>query len=454
MLDRKIKPTTEKTIKFDPPSLSVFSLSNGLSVYFVQKNELPIIRINLLLYSGSRVDPEKLKGLANLTSMCIDEGAGGMTAVELADEFEMLGTHISVGADDDIIQLSMQVLSGNFEPAFSLFSKVLLTPNLFEKEYDQEKRKLITTLLQLKDDPDYLADTSFEHIIFGNTNPYANPTLGTKETINNISLENLKAFYKNNFSPKNSSLIVVGNINESELKSKLENQLGAWKTKYDNLVFNDVKTTLNKDIIIVNKPGSVQTEIRIGYVIGRRNKENYFQRLLLNTILGGQFSSRINLNLREKHGYTYGAHSRIGYYQHSGFFQVSTSVGIENSVKALEQIFIELNEIRNGVSKVEVDFAKDTITKRFPLGFETYGQISQNIKTLLLHKLDYSYLDEYISRIKEVERNKINNEATVCIKPDEMAVVLVCDKTRINNNELEKFNREIKELEFDDLFNS
>ena len=453
MPDRSKKPTTQKEISFNLPSLSKFTLSNGIDVYFVNKNDLPIVRINFLLYSGSCIDPEKLKGLANLTAMCIDEGAGGLSAIELADELEMLGTHISINADDDVIQLSMQTLIGNFKPALKLFSKVVTSPNLSETEYEKQKRKLVTTLLQLKDDPDYLADTSFQHIIYGKSHPYANPTLGFKESVDKITISDLKSFYKNNFAPRNSTIIVTGSITEKELKLYLEDEFGNWNSQSQNVIFEETEIKPTNKLTIINKPGSVQTEIRVGYVTGKRNQENYFQKLLLNTILGGQFSSRINLNLREKHGYTYGAHSRMSYYQHSGFFQVSTSVGIENSFNALNEILNELNEIRNGVKQTEVDFAKDAITKRFPLGFETYGQISQNIKTLLLHNLEYSYFNEYVQSINGVDIKDINSEAIQSIKPDEMAIVLVGDKDKIGLTGLEKFSREIHVLEFDALFN-
>lgn len=451
MFDRSNKPIPKKTIRFNLPLLKSFTLSNDLNVYFIQKNELPIIRISLILYCGSRVDPKGFNGLANLTAMCIDEGAGGLTAVDLADALEMLGTHISVNADTDTLQLSMQTLSNNFEPALKLFSAVAISPNLYEKEFDQQKRKILTTLLQLKDDPDYLADTLFEYNIFGTDHPYAYPTLGTQESISKVSLEGIKSFYKNNFSPNNSSVVIVGKINETELRSHLENHLGNWTTKSLNNLFNYKETKSNNNLIIVNKPGSVQTEIRVGYAVGKRNQDNYFQRLILNTILGGQFSSRINLNLREKHGYTYGAHSRISYHQHSGYFQVSTSVGIENSTNALTQIFKELNEIRNGVSQVEVDFAKDALTKRFPLSFETYGQISQNLKPLLLHNLDYSYFRKYVTAVNDVNKNDIEAEAISIIRPDEMSIVLVCDEEKIQKSELDKFKREIKTLKFDKL---
>ena len=431
MLDRTKKPAAKKEIQFNLPALSKFTLSNGINVYLINKTDLPIVRINLLLYCGSRIDPEKLNGLANLTAMCIDEGAGGLTAIELADELETLGTHISISTDDDVIQLSMQTLKDNFKPALKLFSKVVVSPNLSETEFEKQRRKLITTLLQLKDDPDYLADISFQHIIFGKSHPYRNPTLGIKESVEKISLSDLKEFYMNSFSSGNSSIIVAGSISEPELKSYLENEFGKWNSKTKSILFNESEIKSDNKLTIINKPGSVQTEIRIGYVTGKRNQENYFQRLLLNTILGGQFSSRINLNLRENKGYTYGAHSRFNYLKEAAQFEVSTSVGSDNTGNAIKEILNELKKIKVGITDKELDFARSSLIRRYPGNFETYGQISANLVSLVLHSLPDNYFNTYIDSLSKLNIEDVNKAATGNIFPEKLSVLAVGDKNLI-----------------------
>ncbi len=169
-------------------------------------------------------------------------------------------------------------------------------------------------------------------------------------------------------------------------------------------------------------------------------------------MLGGQFSSRINLVLREKHGYTYGAHSRISYYKNSGLFQVYTSVGIENTSKAHSLILDELSKLREGITDNELEFAKDTLTKRFPLNFETYGQIAQNLRSLITHNLDYKYFSEYNSRVKRVNRHDVESEIIDFIQPERMTVILVCDKKKTDIDELTKTGREVQIINYNELF--
>lgn len=452
MINRSTKPIPGKEITFKLPPLRILTLSNGLKVYFIQKKELPIARISLLIFSGSKFDPSGFKGLANLTSMCIDEGAGGLTAVELADEFELLGTNVGISTDADEIQISLQSLSNNFESALGLFSKIITSPALLDKEFEQEKRKLLTRLLQLDDEPDYLADTAFDYIVFGKDSFYSMPSLGTKATVNNIQIDSVRNFYGKYFSPLNSAIVVVGSIDMEILEKILDDSLKNWKSNYRETKLSLKKNNPVNQIYLVDKPGSVQTEIRVGYETGKRNEDKFFQRLILNTVLGGQFSSRINLVLREKHGYTYGAHSRISYYKNSGLFQVYTSVGIENTSKALSLILDELSKLREGITDNELEFAKDTLTKRFPLNFETYGQIAQNLRSLITHNLDYKYFSEYNSRVKSVNRHDVESEIIDFIQPERMTVILVCDKKKTDIDELTKTGREVKIINYNELF--
>ena len=450
-LDRSKKPSPYGEIKFKLPQIERFRLKNDLNVLFVRKGNLPVLRFTLIAGSGSKFDPTGKKGLANLFARVLDEGAGDYNAFELSEEMDILGSSFNISCFNDNVHLTLQTLTENLDRSLELFGTIISQPHLDEKSFEREKRKTLTQIQQIQDSPEDIADIAFDRIIFGEENPYAYSSIGSNDDVSNLSQKDVKSFYENNFLPGNSTLIIVGDSTKNELEKKLNKYLSEWKStkKISELKYPSRKVNLS--VYLIHKEGSVQTEIRIGHLSAKRDNEKFFAKHLLNLILGGQFSSRINLNLREKHGYTYGAHSRISYYQHSGFFQVSTSVGIENSVNALSEIFKELIEIRNGVSQTEVDFAKDTITKRFPLGFETYGQISQNIKTLLLHDLEYSYFSEYVPMITKVETEEINREAIDLIKPDEMAIVLVGDKEKIGLKELAKFNREINALEFDEL---
>ena len=447
-VNRKLKPLPKDEIEFSLPEIQSFTLDNKLKVFFVQKNELPILQLNLVLNGGSKTDPNDKKGLANLTAMTIDEGAGKYNALELSDEFDTLGSHFNVGASQDNIFLSLQTVKENFERSFDLFSSVLLKPRFTEKDFDREKRKVLIKLLQLKDEPDQIADAAYEHLIFGKDHPYSYITLGDEKSVGNISIENVKLFYTLNFKPDNSSLIVVGDSNIEELKEYLNLFLVKWKPG-NTTSFQVGNASRNKtQIFIVHKEGAVQSEIRIGHSSSLRDEKNYYEKNLLNNILGGQFSSRINLNLREKRGYTYGASSRFTYYKNAAHFIISTSVGSENTGNAVKEILNELHSIRNGVDEKELEFAKSSIIRKFPSNFETNKQIASHLTAKYIFSLPDDYFNNYIENIMSVSLNEVKQDAEENIFPEEAVILVVGDKNKVVNQLEELSLGKAKIIEF------
>ncbi len=450
-LNRSNKPQPGNKINFNPPDFHNFKLNNGLEVYFIPKTELPIVRINLVLNCGSRYDPVNLKGLANLVSMCIDEGAGEYNALQLSDEIDLIGAHFSVYSDDDSIYITLQVLAEHFDKGFELFKKVLLLPHFNEKDFEREKRKVLTRLIQFRDEPEYLATTAFEFLLFGKDDPYASPIPGFDSTVNSVSNNDLKNYYSSYFGAENAAIVVVGSINENELRSSLNILSDEWN---NNVRQKDIQSELSltdKRLFIVDKKDSVQTEIRTGHLTSKRNKKDYFNKLMFNLVLGGQFTSRINLNLREKHGYTYGASSRFNYYKDAGIFNVSTSVGIENTANALDEIFSELEKIKNGVSEEELKFAKLSIIRKFPANFESYGQVASNFVGKIIYGLPDDYLDTYIEKINSVKLPEVNEAANKSILTGSLITVLVGDFRKISEQlKTDKYG-EIVKLNYEQL---
>ena len=428
MIDRKIKPEAKSEISFNLPKPNDFILENGLRVIFIYKDKLPLVRFNLMLNAGSKYDPENKSGLSYLTSLVLDEGADGMNALQLSDEFDILGSSFNISTDNDLVNLSLQTLSENFDRSLELFSKVLLKPRFNDDDFNREKKKLITRIMQSKDEPDYLADQIFDRVILGNSNSYSSPVSGYEETVESISVDEVKLHYARFFSPSNSSLIVVGDLDQYELIKLLNKYFSNWQDVKNNSTISLSSAEPSNKIYLHHKSDSVQTEIRVGHITSKRNQKDFFQRYLLNTILGGQFTSRINLNLRERNGYTYGATSRFQYFKDTAFFEASTSVGIENTVNALKEILFELDNIHNGVSEKELGFAKSSITKKFPLNFETYRQIASGVAGKILYNLPDNYFDTYIHNINSVSKDDVDKAAREFIMNDKLSIVLVGDK--------------------------
>lgn len=451
-IDRKRRPSSSGEINFVLPTVQTYQLSNGLKIYFSEKNELPLIRINFLVNSGSRFDPENLKGLSNLLALCIDEGAAKYDALQLADEFEMLGAQFSISSDPDITVLSLQVLRENFIPALKLLGSVITEPHLNEDDFSREKRKVLTKLEQVKAEPDYITEISFEYFLFGSDSPYAYPVLGIEPTVQNIQIEFVRKLYQKKFSPFNSSIVVVGNIESKSLQTELNAAFGNWNvnTTVEEPLINLTKS--QRKIYIVNKKDALQTEIRTGHLSSKRSEKDFFQKQIINLVLGGQFSSRLNLNLREKNGYTYGISSRFNYFKEAGYFAVSTSVDVENTSNALREIYSEINKIRDGITEDELVFSKSSLTKRFPANFETYRQIASNISSKIINNLPDNYFETYIGRVNSVSLDDVNNITIDSIHPEELITILVGDSNKILGqiNEVE-FGESIV-LEFEDVF--
>jgi zinc protease len=363
--------------------------------------------------------------------MVMDEGADGMSSLEISDAFDMLGSNFSIHSDTESVNLGLQSLTENFETSMDIFSKVLLNPDFNNPDFKREKKKIITRLMQLRDEPDYLAEQIFELRLFGSNNPYAFPTLGYDDEIDLLKNENIKDFYSRKFSPEVSNLVAVGSLNFDTLIEVLENKFSNWKRPTDKVTLTGTKSANRKMIFLFDKKDSVQSEIRIGHTSQVRNSKDYFQRLILNTVLGGQFTSRINLNLRENKGYTYGAFSHFSYLKEEAYFYVSTSVGIENTVNAIKEIYSELEKIQEGITDDELEFAKSSIIRNFPSNFETYRQITNNLSSRVLHNLPDDYFNTYIDNVYSVKSEQIKIAAQKFINPDNALCVIVGDKDKL-----------------------
>ena len=429
--DRNIIPSPSEIKPFIVPEDEKFELENGLQIYHVKKSDLPIVLINVVINSGSKFDPVNKKGTFNLLSMCIDEGAGEFNSLELSEQFDLLGISFSIYCNSDNIQIKLQTLKENFNKAMGLLAKVLVEPHLKVDDFEREKRKILTRLKQLQDDPEYLANVSFESILLGDKNPYSFPVLGYEKNIDKIVNDDINLNYRNFVLPNNSFVIATGDIDKNELVETFNKNLSGWDSNnFKNYLQIEDKNDIQK-VYIVGKEDSVQTEIRIGQHSSGRNSKDYFAKHLMNTTLGGQFTSRINLNLREKHGYTYGAGSNFNYYKENAYFSVYTSVGIEDTNNALIEIFRELHNIRKGVSEEELNFAKSSIVRKFPSNFETYKQITSNIAGKIIFNLADDYFRNYIENINSITLEDVNKAAVENIFPDRMTTILVGDKIKL-----------------------
>ena len=447
MINRTVPPTEKGNISFDIPKINLVKSSTGAQVYFVQKEKLPIIQLSVLFSCGSKFDPVDKRGLAYLTSLMFDEGAAEYDALQLNNEFEKLGTVLSVSSDHDIFSLSILSLKENFQRSIELLSKIINQPRFEEKDFKREKKKLLDRILQLKDEPSYIASTVFDSLIFKNSY-YEFPEIGIERGVNEITIDDIISFYRENILKSNLQIVVTGNITEAELLELIDKYLiKNTNTLKQPKFLQPVKN--NTNFYLIDKKDSAQSEIRIGHISKPRNAKDFYATIIMNTLLGGQFSSRINLNLREQKGFTYGANSSFNYLRDAGYFEVSTAVNIQNSGEAISEILKELNAVRLNITKEEIRFAKSYLVKQFPSRFETYTQIAKNIVSLIVHSLPTDYYNGYTVNLESTTEGEIFEAANDNIFPNQLIVLAVGDKKLIEPQLKMISNGNLTELDLD-----
>ena len=446
IIERNKKPPVKGGINFRLPNIEKFVLNNGLEVLFVKKDKLPIIKLSLIIDAGSYRDRKGKEGLSYLTALLVDEGAGPFNALELDNEIETLGSSIDLSVDPDTTLISLQSLTENFEKTLELFSYIVKEPHFDEVNFEREKKKHLTKILQSFDDPSYIAENAFQKVIFKNS-CYEAPILGYTESVNSLQNDMVKQFYQEFYSSNNSKLVVVGNIELEALRDLLNNCFEDWvlKTKisFDKKKFN----TESARVYFIDKEGSAQSEITAGNLTKQRYAADFLAARIGNTILGGQFSSRINLNLREDKGYTYGAQSALNYTKLSGYFTVQTSVQREFTVQAINEIHKEIEGVNTGITQAEVDFAKSYLIKRFPSIFETYSQIVQNLISKVEFELPDDYFNTYIDNLSGVNKKQIEKAAQEYFLSDNIQYFIVGDKKTIWNDLAKIKDLEVIELD-------
>lgn len=427
MLNRSIKPEPKAEVEFNLPSVSKLALNNGVELLYIRKNNLPLISLSLISSAGCKFDPNEKKGLSILTASLADEGAGDLDSLQFSEALEFLGSSVSVSSDSDSMFIGLLTLTENFDKSLKLYSDVIKKPRFDEKDFLREKKKASIRVLQYKDNPGYLASVIFEKLIFGNI-PYGLPDIGTDITIERIHNGDIKLFYETLITPDNSVLVAIGNIDQNELLDKLNSTFSDWN-KYPPPIFEmSPPESARPGIYFVHKKDAAQTELRIGHLSSGRNSSDYFAKMVLNNILGGQFSSRINLNLREDKGYTYGASSAFSYNQQAASFCVSAAVNIQNTADSITEILYELDRIRKDVNDKELRLSKSSIIRKFPSLFETYGQISRNLINKIIFSLPDDYYEQFAGNVKRVELHDVIKAAVTNILPDKLIILAVGER--------------------------
>ena len=427
--DRSKPPTIGAPPRLNLPEIQKRMLSNGLAVWLVESHEVPLVQINLLLKAGASDDPAGKFGLASLTAAMLDEGAGSRSSLELADAVDFLGASLATTASFDASAVRLNVPVARLKDALPLMADVVLRPTFPAAELERLRQERLTALLQAKDDPASVAPLAFARTVFGATHRYGTGIAGSEATLKGFTVQDLKSFHTSMYQPGNSVLLVVGDVQLDAIVPQLEMQFGSWKgTGPARTPVPQAPQVAQGQITIVDMPGAEQSQIRIGWVGVPRSTPDYFTIEVLNTILGGSFTSRLNQNLREEHQYSYGASSRFDMRLSAGAFQAGAGVQTDKTAEALKEFFNELNGILKPVPEEELTKAKNYAALSFPSEFETSGDLSSKMEEMVIYNLPDRYFGGYIDNLQKVTAPAVQKVAGTHIQPKRFAVVVVGDR--------------------------
>jgi len=435
---RNTPPLPGPTPTLELPVPQQFNLPNGLRVLLVEQHSLPIVSINIIAISGSDRNPVEYPGLASFTADMLDEGTVTRSPLKIAVDADQIGASLASASSTDFAYVASRTLKRNLNAAFELVTDVLLNPVFAPNEIERIRHDRLTQILQQKDNPGTLATKFFFNAVYGSSHPYGYIDVGTEESNRAITQDLLARFYRAGYFAANSALVVAGDITESELRTLAGKYLGNWNGAGSLCAPPDITYKPSRRIVIVERPDASQTVLRIGHVGVPHSHPDYAALDVMNTALGGLFSSRINQNLREKHGYTYGATSAFFFRRGFGPFLIGTSVRTDATAPAIVEIFNEIDKMRQSeITPEELIAAKDSIARSLPGQFETTPESASSIGQLFVHNLPLTYYHDLPKKIDQVTAVDVQRAAQNHLKPQEMVIVAVGDRHCIES-ELDK----------------
>ena len=414
------------------PTPQRFTLANGLTVLLVEQHKRPVVTANLVVLSGSEANPLDKPGLAAFTAAMLDAGTERRGAPEIADSVAQIGAVLTSGSNSDFSSAEVRTLTTTVDAAFDLLADVSLHPAFAEKEIERLRSTRLTQLQQQRDNPNAIASRVLNDALYGPQHPYGFIELGTRHSLESLSREDLLAFWRRGYTPANSALVLAGDLTQEQARSLAEKHFGTWGGSASTQRLPAVRAAEARRIIIVDRGSSPQTALRLGEIGVPRASPDYVPLSIMNTALGGIFTSRINLNLRERHGYTYGASSAFVFRRGPGPFLIGAGVRTDATAPAVKEIFNELGRIRaEDLSPQELALAKDALARSLPGEFETNAEAARSIGSLFVYDLPLDYYGTLPQSIQAVTAGEVHRVANQYLQPDRIVVVAVGDRSRI-----------------------
>ena len=432
-LDRSRPPHLPPAPRPVLPRMTSLKLANGLELDVVEMHAAPVVDVTLLVRAGAVRDPDDLPGLATFTANMLDEGAGRRTSLQIAEEVDYLGATLSANGGIEVSQVNLHAPKTVIGEALDVFADVVLRPTFPDSEVARQRELRKTALLQLRDQPNSIAPLAFNAVLFGPGHPYGRPANGNEASTAALDRARVAEFHTRWYRPNNARLLFVGDITPAEAHALAEARFGGWAAaEVPAPPSPSPKPAAARAIYIVDKPGAPQSVIRIGNVGVPRSTPDYFPIQVMNTLLGGAFTSRLNQNLREAHGYTYGATSGFEMRRLAGPFRAGASVGTAVTDSAVVEFLKELRRIRDAeVPADELAKTRQLLALGLPGDFETSAATAQRFVDVLANDLPPDTWDRYVDGVEAVTAADVQRVARTAIDPDHFVMLVVGDRAAI-----------------------
>jgi zinc protease len=448
---RAQRPPAGPPPEFKLPTFQRAELKNGLAVYVVEEHGVPMVAAALVVRAGSAHEPAKEAGLASLTYALLDEGAGNYSNLQLANEFAALGAQVETFAAREYGAVGVELLKKHADRGLDLLSTMVRKPTFAQADFDRVRAQHVAALKAREGDPGAIADVIGQALVFGGDHPYGHDESGTAATLEKLSASRVKKFWNDNAGPKNAALILTGDITLDEAKALADKHFGKWSGgAKPPKAPPDPKARDAMKIAIVDVPGAPQTAVRLGRAVMARGDADEAAMIVFNEIFGGNFSSRLNLKLREEKQWTYGAFSFADRRLGKGPFGVATAVQTPNTVDAVEEIFALIDAFKSGgATEEEITRAKEGWVRSLP-SFFGLPKVQKNAASqLFAYGLPLDYYDKLVDAVKAVGADDVKRVAERTLLKEDMIVVLVGDKATVepvlkekNLGQLATFNRD------------
>jgi zinc protease len=414
------------------PVPTSFELENGLTIIVNERPGLPIVSANLVLKTGSGANPLDKPGLANFTAAMLDEGTASRSALEIADEVAQLGGSLGTSSSMDSTQVLVRSLTRNFPGMLDILADVIRRPSFPAEEVERQRASRLGSLVQQRENANTIVAKTMYAALYGPAHPYGYAELGTEDSNSQMTREDMHAFWKQNFVPNNAALVVSGRVTMEELRPLVERAFGSWERGSPAEEALPPPTTTAARLVLVDRPGAPQTQLMVASIGVPRATPDYAPILVMNEVLGGLFSSRINLNLREEHGYTYGARSQFVFRRSAGPFVIAAGVRTDVTAASVTEILNEVREIRQqGVIAEELTLARDSIVLSLPAQFETSSRVTSTMSNLYTYDLGLDYYARLPERLSAVTVEHAKAMAERYVVPEDLTVIAVGDRARI-----------------------